>query len=150
MANLRLCLRKAARRALSASLCRWTRRCLCLLEERSSPEINLVLLSRRARSAGRLFLVLIMWFCTQQRAKTSRGAGCVPSSTRPPAVERGRLSTEGGRGEVGRTKLFTMTLCGRYPNVALVCSRALLRGAGFWQREFRGLLESLSFQISFF
>src|SRR6266436_225797 len=43
-----------------------------------------------------LFLVNCLW--VSKRAKTSRGAGCEPHSSRPPAVECGRTPTEGGPG----------------------------------------------------
>ena len=84
--------------------------------ERSSPEMNLVLCVAVRDAHGGCFCFLVMWLWVRQRAKTSRGAGCVPSSTRPPAVEGGKAPTEGAPGEVGRTKLFTTTLCGRYLN----------------------------------
>ena len=51
---------------------------------------------------GACFWFLVMWFYAQRRAKTSRGAGCVLSSTRPPAVESGRSPTERG-GAGGRS-----------------------------------------------
>ena len=43
-------------------------------------------------------LFLVVEFLAQQRAKTSRGAGGVLLSTRPPAVEYGRAPMEGGLG----------------------------------------------------
>ena len=43
-------------------------------------------------------LFLVNCFLASKRAKTSRGAGCVLHSTRPPAVEWARASLEGGPG----------------------------------------------------
>jgi hypothetical protein len=43
-------------------------------------------------------LFLVNCFLASKRAKTSRGAGCVLPSTRPPAVECARASLEGGPG----------------------------------------------------
>jgi len=58
-----------------------------------------------------VFLVIGCWL--KQRAKTSRGAGCVLYSTRPPAVENGRaLRRRGDRGEVWSAELFTMGVIG--------------------------------------
>ena len=49
-------------------------------------------------------LVCVNYFLVRKRAKTSRGAGGVLHSTRPPAVEVGRRSPRGGSGgrSVGR------------------------------------------------
>ena len=44
------------------------------------------------------------------QAKTSRGAGCVLPSTRPPAVEPRGTPAEGGLGGGCLTELFTMTV----------------------------------------
>jgi hypothetical protein len=43
-------------------------------------------------------LFVVNYFLASKRAKTSRGAGCVLPSTRPPAVEGGRAPMEGGPG----------------------------------------------------
>ena len=43
-------------------------------------------------------LFVVNYFLASKRAKTSRGAGCVLPSTRPPAVEGGRALMEGGPG----------------------------------------------------
>ena len=43
-------------------------------------------------------LVCVNYFLVRKRAKTSRGAGGVLLSTRPPAVEYGRAPMEGGLG----------------------------------------------------
>ena len=69
------------------------------------------------------------------------------SSTHPPAVERGSAPAEGGRGEVGRTKLFTMTLGGRYLNWLWFCRRSdcAERSSGDWSSWFvngNGLYDS--------
>src|SRR5438094_10595578 len=64
-------------------------------------------------------LFLVNCFCAWKRAKTSRGAGGVLPSTRPPAVERGRTPLEGGLGGslVGRVihsgALFNRVLIAR-------------------------------------
>ena len=43
-------------------------------------------------------VVYVNYFLVWKRAKTSRGAGSVLPSTRPPAVEVGRALLEGGPG----------------------------------------------------
>src|SRR6266704_506862 len=64
-------------------------------------------------------LFLVNCFCAWKRTKTSRGAGGVLPSTRPPAVERGRTPLEGGLGGglVGRVihngALFNRVLIAR-------------------------------------
>jgi hypothetical protein len=50
------------------------------------------------KGVTRWLLFLVNCLLDPKRAKTSRGAGCVLPSTRPPAVEYGRTPAEGGPG----------------------------------------------------
>src|SRR5260370_42668617 len=87
--------------------------------------MNLVLLSRRAQSAGRLFFAFWLFGSTlNSELKRAGGRAACPLARAPLRSNVVGLPRRGVRGEVGRTKLFTMTLCGRYPNRLWFCSRA--------------------------